>query len=150
MRNKRSCGPASICIGMHEWTVNPLGNGAYNVYRRSHRELFRTIARRLLVMTSALPARRRRIRFRTACAMANDASTDIHGANTMSLKRWSGRAPEMAFGGTMQRAALLLLVILASAAGMTASAQFDSGAVLGNIKDPSGATVASATVDLIS
>ena len=50
----------------------------------------------------------------------------------------------------MQRAALLLLVILASAAGMTASAQFDSGAVLGNIKDPSGATVASATVDLIS
>ena len=37
-----------------------------------------------------------------------------------------------------------------TAAGIAANAQFDSGAVLGNIKDPSGATIASATVDLIS
>ena len=41
-----------------------------------------------------------------------------------------------------------LLLLLALGAGVNARAQFDSGAVLGNIKDPSGATLASATVDL--
>jgi hypothetical protein len=48
----------------------------------------------------------------------------------------------------ISRLALLLLSILGISA--SANAQFDSGAVLGNIKDPSGATIASATVELVS
>jgi hypothetical protein len=48
----------------------------------------------------------------------------------------------------VSRLALLLFSILGLS--LSANAQFDSGAVLGNIKDPSGATVASATVELTS
>jgi hypothetical protein len=46
------------------------------------------------------------------------------------------------------RFAFLLLAFVGLA--LNASAQFDSGAVLGNIKDPSGASVAGATVELTS
>ena len=41
------------------------------------------------------------------------------------------------------------LLLLLLGAGPIAHAQFDSGVVLGNIKDPSGATVATATVELL-
>ncbi len=47
-------------------------------------------------------------------------------------------------------AGLLLALLLALGSGVPAQAQFDSGAVLGNIKDPSGASVGSADVQLLS
>ena len=45
---------------------------------------------------------------------------------------------------------LAMVLFLALIPWAAAHAQFDSGAVLGNIKDPSGATIASATVELDS
>jgi hypothetical protein len=46
--------------------------------------------------------------------------------------------------------ARLILLLLTIGAWVSAGAQFDSGAVLGNIKDPSGATISSAKVELLS
>ncbi|QHN05105.1 hypothetical protein FTO74_18450 [Granulicella sp. WH15] len=46
--------------------------------------------------------------------------------------------------------ARLLLLLLTIGSWVNARAQFDSGAVLGNIKDPSGATLSSATVELLN
>ena len=47
-------------------------------------------------------------------------------------------------------AAYVALAGMLLATSGSALAQFDSGAVLGNIKDPSGATIASATVELLN
>ncbi len=48
----------------------------------------------------------------------------------------------------LRRLALLLLLCIGAWSG--AAAQFDSGAVLGNIKDPTGATIPTATVQLLN
>ena len=55
---------------------------------------------------------------------------------------------EKASLSTITRLALLLFAFVGFS--FNASAQFDSGAVLGNIKDPSGAALAGATVELTS
>jgi len=51
------------------------------------------------------------------------------------------------YGWTMVVTASLVLLFATSG---NALAQFDSGAVLGNIKDPSGATIVAATVELLN
>ena len=59
------------------------------------------------------------------------------------------RQPHGGMNGTLlYRLSVALFLVLTSWAG--AHAQFDSGAVLGNIKDPSGAIIATATVELDS
>lgn len=45
---------------------------------------------------------------------------------------------------------VLMIAVLLCTTASTMHAQFDSGAVLGTIKDPSGANIASATVELLS
>jgi hypothetical protein len=67
----------------------------------------------------------------------------------MNLKSYGG-GETWTKAGWLRIFRLTLLLLVALGVGENARAQFDSGAVLGNIKDPSGATLSSATVDLTS
>lgn len=70
----------------------------------------------------------------------------------MTLTRRSGRAgtKTQPKAGLSLKFGMAWLVLLLVGALKCAGAQFDSGAVLGNIKDPSGAIIASAQVELLS
>jgi len=68
------------------------------------------------------------------------------GANAMKSKTKEGM-PEMSLRWVSM---IRLLLILTLGLSGEAYAQFDSGAVLGDIKDPSGAVISAATVELLN
>jgi hypothetical protein len=84
----------------------------------------------------------------SASNIGRESQSTILGANEMHLKTNTMTWFYNLLGGLTPARLILLLLIIGAWVG--AHAQFDTGAVLGNIKDPSGATVSSAKVELLS